>query len=100
MKAIYLSNQTILFREHRSSLENVFGSWIIPTINEAMIERSVDLRSILIELLFIVLVEIMEVDRVWAEDEIIKWGYADILIHGDILGNKILFFKIHFPYFP
>ena len=85
MKTIYLSNQAILFREHRSSLENIFRSWIIPTINEAMIERSVDLRSILIELLFIVLVEIMEVDRVWAEDEIIEWGYADILIHRDCL---------------
>jgi len=37
-----------------------------------MIEGSVDLRSILIELLFVVLVEIMEVDGVWAEDEVIE----------------------------
>jgi hypothetical protein len=37
-----------------------------------MIERSVDLRSILVELLFVVLVEIMEVDGVWAEDEVIE----------------------------
>jgi len=81
MEAIYLSNQAILFWEHRSSLENVFGSWIIPTINEAMIERSVDLRSILVKLLLVVLVEIMEVDRVWAESEVIKWGDADVLVY-------------------
>jgi hypothetical protein len=37
-----------------------------------MIERSVDLRSILVELLFVVLVEVVEVDRVWAEDEVIE----------------------------
>ena len=82
MEAIYLSNQAILFWEHRSSLENVFGSWIIPAINEGMIEGSVDLRSILIELLFVVLVEIVEVDGVWAENEVIEWGDADVLIHG------------------
>lgn len=37
-----------------------------------MIECSIDLRSILVKLLFVVLVEIMEVDRVWAEDEVIE----------------------------
>jgi hypothetical protein len=37
-----------------------------------MIERSIDLRSILVELLFVVLVEVVEVDRVWAEDEVIE----------------------------
>jgi hypothetical protein len=37
-----------------------------------MIERSVDLRSILVELLFVVLVEIVEIDGVWAEDEVIE----------------------------
>jgi hypothetical protein len=37
-----------------------------------MIERSVDLRSILVELLFVVLVEVVEVDGVWAESEVIK----------------------------
>ena len=84
MEAIYLSYQAILFWEHRSSLENVFGCWIISAINEAMIERSVDLRSILVELLFIVLVEIMEVDGVWAEDEVIEWGDANILVHWDL----------------
>jgi hypothetical protein len=46
-----------------------------------MIERSVDLRSILVELLFVVLVEVVEVDRVWAEDEVIEGGNADILVH-------------------
>ena len=46
-----------------------------------MVKCSVDLRSILVELLFIVLVEIMEVDRVWAEDEVIKGGDADVLVH-------------------
>lgn len=46
-----------------------------------MIERSVDLRSILVELLFIIFVEIMEVDRVWAEDEVIERGDADVLVH-------------------
>ena len=81
MKAIYLSYQAILFWENRGSLKNVFGSWIIPTINEAMIERSVDLRSILVKLLLVVLVEIMEVDRVWAESEVIKWGDADVLVY-------------------
>lgn len=48
-----------------------------------MIERSVDLRSILVEPLFIVLVEVMEVDRVWAKDEVIEGGDADVLVHGD-----------------
>ena len=65
-----------------------------------MIERSVDLRSILVNLFFVVLIDIVEVDGVWAEDEVIERGDADVLVHGDILGNKILFFKIHFPYFP
>jgi len=37
-----------------------------------MIEGSVDLRSILVKLLFVVLVEIMEVDRVGAKDEVIE----------------------------
>ena len=49
-----------------------------------MIEGSVDLRSILIELFFIVLIEIMKVDRVWAEDEVIEGGNADILVHEKI----------------
>lgn len=84
METVYLSNQAILFWEHSSSLENVFGSWIISAINEAVIEGSVDLRSILVELLFVVLIEIMEVDGVWAEDEVIEWGDADVLVHGDL----------------
>lgn len=83
MKAIYLSNQAILFWEHHSSLENVFGSWIIPTINKAMVEGAVDLRSILVKLLFVVFVEIMEVNGVWAKSEVIEWGDADVLVHGD-----------------
>jgi hypothetical protein len=37
-----------------------------------MIERSVDLRSVLVELLFIVLVEVVEVDGIWAESEVIE----------------------------
>ena len=81
MEAIYLSNQPILFWEYRSSLKNVFGSWIIPAINKAMIERSIDLRSILVELLLVILVEVMEVDGVWAESEVIKWGDADVLVY-------------------
>lgn len=52
-----------------------------------MVKRAVDLRSILIELLFIVLVEIIEVDRVWAEDEVIEGGDADVLVHGKKLIN-------------
>jgi hypothetical protein len=48
-----------------------------------MIEGSVDLRCILVKLLFVVLVEVMEVDGVWAEDEVIERGDADILVHGD-----------------
>ena len=48
-----------------------------------MIERSVDLRSILVELLFIVLIKVVEVDGVWAEDEVIEGGDADILVHGE-----------------
>jgi hypothetical protein len=48
-----------------------------------MIERSVDLRNILIELLFIIFVEAMEIDGVWAEDEVIERGDADILVHED-----------------
>jgi len=65
-----------------------------------MVERSVNLRSILVELLFVVLIEVVEVDGVWAEIKVIERGDADVLVHGDILGNKILFFKVHFPYFP
>ena len=49
-----------------------------------MIERSVDLPSILVELLFIVLVEVVEIDRVWAEDEVIEGGDADVLVHRDL----------------
>lgn len=49
-----------------------------------MIECSVDLRSILVELPFVVLIEIMEIDRVWAESEVIERGNADILVHGDL----------------
>jgi hypothetical protein len=37
-----------------------------------MIEGAVDLRSILVELFFVVFVEIVEVDGVWAEDEVIE----------------------------
>jgi len=37
-----------------------------------MVKRAVDLRSILVKLLFIVLIEVVEVDRVWAEDEVIE----------------------------
>ena len=47
-----------------------------------MIEGAIDLRSILVKLLFIVLVEVMEVDGVWAEDEVIEWGDADVLSMG------------------
>ena len=84
MEAIYLSYQPILFWEHRSSLENVFGSWIVSAINEAMIERSVDLRSILVELLLVILVEVMEVDGVWTEIKVIERGDADVLVHWDL----------------
>ena len=49
-----------------------------------MIERSVDLRSILIELLFVVLVEVVEIDGVWTESEVIERGDADVLVHGDL----------------
>lgn len=52
-----------------------------------MIEYSVNLRSILVELLFVVLIEVMEVDRVWAEDEVIEGGDADVLVHGKKLIN-------------
>jgi len=37
-----------------------------------MIERSVDLRSILVELFFVVLVEVVEVDGVWAKIKVIE----------------------------
>ena len=84
MEAIYLSNQAILFWEHRSSLENVFRCWIFSAINEAMVKRSVDLWSILVKLFFIVLVEIVEVDRVLAEEEVIEGGDADVLVHRDL----------------
>ena len=59
-----------------------------------MIERSVDLRSILVELLFIVLVEVMEVDGVWAEDEVIEGGDADVLVH-----EKNFILKLYFSLF-
>ena len=65
-----------------------------------MIESAVDLRSILVKLLFVVLIKIMEVDRVWAEDEVVEGGDTNVLIHGGSLKNKILFFKVYFPYFP
>ena len=48
-----------------------------------MIEGAVDLRSILVELLFVVLIEVVEVDGIWAEDEVIERGDADVLIHWD-----------------
>lgn len=88
MEAIYLSNQAILFWKHRSSLENVFGSRIIPAINEGMIERSVNLRSILVKLLFVILVEVVKVDGVWAEIKVIERGDADVLVHGIYLLSK------------
>jgi hypothetical protein len=37
-----------------------------------MIEDAVDLGCILVKLLFVVFVEVMEVDGVWAEDEVIE----------------------------
>jgi hypothetical protein len=49
-----------------------------------MIERSVDLRSILIDLLFIVLVEVVKVDGIWAEIKVIERGDADVLVHWDL----------------
>ena len=49
-----------------------------------MIEDAVDLGCILVKLLFVVFVEVMEVDGVWAEDEVIEWGDADVLVHGDL----------------
>ncbi|MDO4714457.1 MAG: hypothetical protein Q4B28_07655 [bacterium] len=72
MKAVYFSNQSIFFRENGGSLQNVFGSGIVSAVNQAMIEGSVDLRGILVELFFVVFVEAMEVDGFWAEDEIIE----------------------------
>jgi len=48
-----------------------------------MIERSIDLWNILVELLFVIFVQVVEVDRVWTEDEVIEGGDADILIHGE-----------------
>lgn len=50
-----------------------------------MIERSIDLRSILVELLLVILVEVMEVDGVWAESEVIERGDANVLVHGESL---------------
>jgi len=49
-----------------------------------MVKRSVDLRSILVNLLFVVLIEVVEVDGVWAEDEVIERRNADILVHWDL----------------
>jgi hypothetical protein len=37
-----------------------------------MIERSVDLRSILVELLFVILIKVVEVDGVWAKSKVIE----------------------------
>ena len=89
MEAIDLPYQTILFWKYRSSLKNIFRSWIISAINEAMVKRSVDLRCILVNLFFVIFVEIMEVDRVWAESEVIERGDADILVHGDLWEDKL-----------
>jgi len=52
-----------------------------------MIERSVDLRSILVELLLVIFVEVVEVDGVRAEDEVIEGGDANILVHEKKLIN-------------
>jgi hypothetical protein len=49
-----------------------------------MIERSVDLRSILVELFFVVLIEVVEVDGIWAEIKVIERGDADVLVHWDL----------------
>jgi hypothetical protein len=38
----------------------------------------------LIELLFVVLVEVVEIDGVWTESEVIERGDADVLVHGDL----------------
>ena len=60
-----------------------------------MVERSVDLRSILVELFFVVLIKVVEVDGVWAEDEVIEWGDADVLVHGIYLDwVNVIFPKI------
>ena len=48
-----------------------------------MIEGAVDLRSILVELLFIALIKVLEVDGVWAKSEVVEGGDADVLIHED-----------------
>ena len=48
-----------------------------------MIEGAVDLRSILVELFFVIFVEVVEVDRVWAKSEVIERRNADVLVHGD-----------------
>jgi len=50
-----------------------------------MIERSVDLRSILVELLFVIFVQVVEIDGVWTESEVIERGDADVLVHGESL---------------
>jgi hypothetical protein len=50
-----------------------------------MIESAVDLRNILVKLLFVVLIKVVEVDGVWAEDEVIEGGNADVLVHGKSL---------------
>lgn len=48
-----------------------------------MIEGAVDLRSILVELFFVVLIEVVKVDGIWAEIKVIERGDADVLIHED-----------------
>ena len=62
-----------------------------------MVECSVDLWSILVELLLIVLIEVMKVDRVWAEDEVIERGDANVLVHSTFINRvNIIFQKIQY----
>lgn len=91
VKAVEFPHESILFWEDWSPLENVFGSRVISTINEGMVEGSVDLWSVLVELFFVVFVEVVEVDGFGAEDEVIEGGDANILFHEiTILKNKFL----------
>ena len=60
-----------------------------------MIECAVDLRSILVKLLFVVLIEVVEVDGIWTEIKVIDWGDADVLVHGIYLDwVNVIFPKI------
>lgn len=50
-------------------------------VDPSMVEGSANLRGILVELLFHIIVELVEVDGFGTEDEVVEGGNADVRVH-------------------